>query len=145
MPYSDFDLTGRIVIVTGAGRGLGRGMAFALAEAGAAVVVADRSKVGVDETADLIGKRGNAVHPIVFDAVRRRLSALRAAQVRSLRRRLFQDQPGALWLLGGPRPRHLQQWPHHPSRYCRSERAERAQDAPDAPRPGEGVRGRVPP
>jgi NAD(P)-dependent dehydrogenase (short-subunit alcohol dehydrogenase family) len=72
MPYSDFDLTGRIVIVTGAGRGLGRGMAFALAEAGAAVVVADRSKVGVDETADLIGKRGSAVHPIVFDAARSR-------------------------------------------------------------------------
>jgi NAD(P)-dependent dehydrogenase (short-subunit alcohol dehydrogenase family) len=70
MSYADFDLTGQIAIVTGAGRGLGRGMAMALAEAGAAVVVADRSKAGVDETADMIDKCGRAAYPIMFDAVR---------------------------------------------------------------------------
>jgi gluconate 5-dehydrogenase len=70
MPYADFDLTGRIAIVTGAGRGLGRGMAIAFAEAGAAVIAADRSKVGVEETVDTIVKYGGAAHPVVFDAVR---------------------------------------------------------------------------
>jgi gluconate 5-dehydrogenase len=70
MPYSDFDLTGRIAIVTGAGRGLGRGMAISLAEAGATVIVAGRSKVGIEETADIIRKRDSASHPIVFDAVK---------------------------------------------------------------------------
>jgi NAD(P)-dependent dehydrogenase (short-subunit alcohol dehydrogenase family) len=69
MPYSDFDLTGQIVIVTGAGRGLGRGMAIAFSAAGATVVVADRSKAGVEETADLVGEHGGVVHSMVFDAV----------------------------------------------------------------------------
>ena len=71
MPYSDFDLTSRVAIVTGAGRGLGRGMAVALAEAGATVIAADRSKAGIDETADIIRNRGSAAHAILFDAVER--------------------------------------------------------------------------
>src|SRR6516164_4913876 len=68
MGYADFDLAGRVAIVTGAGRGLGRGMAFALAEAGARVVVADRSKDGAEETVELISRRGTPAHPVVFDA-----------------------------------------------------------------------------
>jgi NAD(P)-dependent dehydrogenase (short-subunit alcohol dehydrogenase family) len=71
MPYAGFDLTGRIGIVTGAGRGLGRGMALALAEAGASVVAAGRSKAGIEETADRVRERGGACHPIMFDAVKR--------------------------------------------------------------------------
>jgi len=71
MPYSDFDLTGRIAIVTGAGRGLGRGMAIALAEAGATVIAADRSKAGVKETADIVRKRGSTSHASLFDVVKR--------------------------------------------------------------------------
>jgi gluconate 5-dehydrogenase len=71
MPYPDFDLTGRIAIVTGAGRGLGRGMAVALAEAGATVIAADRSKAGIDETVDVIRDRGSSAHAILFDAVKR--------------------------------------------------------------------------
>jgi gluconate 5-dehydrogenase len=71
MPYVNFDLTGRIAIVTGGGRGLGRGMAMALAEAGATVVVAGRSKASVEETADKVRERGGACHPMVFDAVKR--------------------------------------------------------------------------
>jgi len=72
MPYPDFDLTGRIAIVTGAARGLSRGMAVALAEAGATVIAADRSKAGVEETADIIRKLGSTSHAILFDAVKTR-------------------------------------------------------------------------
>jgi NAD(P)-dependent dehydrogenase (short-subunit alcohol dehydrogenase family) len=45
MGYADalFDLTGRVVLVTGGSRGLGRAMAFAAARCGADVVVASRT------------------------------------------------------------------------------------------------------
>ncbi|MBI3690905.1 MAG: SDR family NAD(P)-dependent oxidoreductase, partial [Mycolicibacterium aromaticivorans] len=44
MGYADtlFDLTGRVVLVTGGSRGLGREMAMAAARCGADVVIASR-------------------------------------------------------------------------------------------------------
>ena len=44
MGYADelFDLTDRVVLVTGGSRGLGREMAFAAAQCGADVVIASR-------------------------------------------------------------------------------------------------------
>jgi NAD(P)-dependent dehydrogenase (short-subunit alcohol dehydrogenase family) len=54
---NDFDLTGKICIVTGAGSGIGRGMAEGLARHGATVVLAGRTRAKLDETAAIIGEQ----------------------------------------------------------------------------------------
>ena len=50
----DFDLTGRVAVVTGGSRGLGRAMSVAFAEHGATVVVASRKESACTELADQI-------------------------------------------------------------------------------------------
>ena len=65
-----FDLTGKVAVVTGAGRGLGRVMAIALAAAGADVVCSARSIVEIEEAAmeiRLLGRRAIAVACDVTD------------------------------------------------------------------------------
>jgi NAD(P)-dependent dehydrogenase (short-subunit alcohol dehydrogenase family) len=57
------DLTGRVAVVTGAGRGLGRAHALALAAAGARVVVNNRSPEAADAVADEIAGGGGEAVP----------------------------------------------------------------------------------
>lgn len=52
------DLTGKVAIVTGAGRGLGRAMAHGLARAGAAVAVAARTASELDSFVDEVKAAG---------------------------------------------------------------------------------------
>jgi 7-alpha-hydroxysteroid dehydrogenase len=56
--FDQFDLTGKVAIITGSGRGLGKAMAIALGEAGADVVVTSRTQQEIEETAREIEKRG---------------------------------------------------------------------------------------
>ena len=54
----NFDLTGRVAVVTGAGRGIGRATAARLAEAGAMVVCADLKTDTAEKTAAAITESG---------------------------------------------------------------------------------------
>jgi NAD(P)-dependent dehydrogenase (short-subunit alcohol dehydrogenase family) len=54
---SEFDLTGKVCIVTGAGRGIGRAMAEALARHGGFVVCVGRTQATLAEVAEAIGDR----------------------------------------------------------------------------------------
>ena len=58
---SDFDLSGKICVVTGAGRGIGRGIAEALARAGATVVLTGRTAATLADTESAIGATASIV------------------------------------------------------------------------------------
>lgn len=70
-----FDMTGRVVVVTGSTKGIGRAMAQGFAEAGAAVVVSSRKQELCDEVAAQIGEStgattlGLACHVGDWDAI----------------------------------------------------------------------------
>jgi 7-alpha-hydroxysteroid dehydrogenase len=75
-----FKLTGRVALVTGAGRGIGAGIAAAFAEAGADVVCAARTRAQLEETAARVrgaGRRALVVPTDVTDPAQ--LEALAAA------------------------------------------------------------------
>lgn len=64
-----FDLSGRVVLVTGAGRGLGRTIALGLAAAGADVAGAARSRPELESLADEIRSLGRSGSAHAFDAL----------------------------------------------------------------------------
>lgn len=61
------DLTGKVAVVTGAGRGLGREIALALSEVGAAVVAASRTREQLDAVVDEIEAAGGNALAIATD------------------------------------------------------------------------------
>ena len=54
---NDFDLTGKVCIVTGGGRGIGRGMAEGLYRHGATVILTGRTLSTLEEAAAAMGER----------------------------------------------------------------------------------------
>ena len=73
-----FDLSGQIILVTGAGRGLGRACAQLLGASGATVGVADIDATTAQDTASVLSTGGCAVHAIPGD-VSNRESFMRVA------------------------------------------------------------------
>lgn len=62
-----FDLSGKVAIVTGAGRGIGKSIAIGLAEHGASIVLCSRTLSELKQVANEIGKLGRKALPFLID------------------------------------------------------------------------------
>ncbi|KJC57062.1 3-ketoacyl-ACP reductase [Bradyrhizobium sp. LTSPM299] len=71
MPKPPFDLAGRVAIVTGGGRGIGAAIVTRLAQAGATVVIANRTLDVAEALARELAVEGLAVHCVPFDKLDR--------------------------------------------------------------------------
>ena len=65
-----FDLTGRVAIVTGAGRGLGRTMALALAAAGADLALTARTATEIETLAGEVRELGRRAVAVTADVTK---------------------------------------------------------------------------
>ena len=61
------DLSGKVALVTGAGRGIGRAIARTLAEAGADVCVTARTEAQIQETAEIVRSFGRSALAVTAD------------------------------------------------------------------------------
>ncbi len=68
--FPDFDLSGKVALVTGAGRGLGRAIALALANAGADVALGLRAASSAPDLVAEIESMGRRVQPLQMDVTR---------------------------------------------------------------------------
>ena len=71
MVMNEFDLTGKVAVVTGAGQGIGEGIAKSMARAGATVVVAARSVDKIERVAQEIQSAGGKAIAIPADVTDR--------------------------------------------------------------------------
>jgi len=67
----EYNLGGKVAIVTGAGRGIGKGIALTLAEAGADVTVAARTAEQIEQTAEEIRKLGRKALVVPADVTKK--------------------------------------------------------------------------
>jgi len=67
MVFEKLKLTGKTILITGAGTGLGREMALALSSAGANLVIAARREKLINEVCEMIKQRGNRAIAIPAD------------------------------------------------------------------------------
>jgi NAD(P)-dependent dehydrogenase (short-subunit alcohol dehydrogenase family) len=68
MMPAEFDVTGKVAFITGAGRGIGKGIAQVLAEAGADIALNALTPTCVNAAAaDIAASSGRRVVPIVAD------------------------------------------------------------------------------
>ena len=67
MGFPGFDLNGKVILVTGAGKGIGRGLAIAAAQMGADVILNSRTRSDLEEVAEEIRSAGGKAEPVVFD------------------------------------------------------------------------------
>jgi NAD(P)-dependent dehydrogenase (short-subunit alcohol dehydrogenase family) len=71
----DIDLSGRIAIVTGAGRGIGRAVALSLAKAGADVCATARNVGEIEQTARMVRETGRRALTVPGDATQSAVAA----------------------------------------------------------------------
>src|SRR3712207_3617703 len=77
MAHQLFDITGRVVVITGGGRGLGAALARGFGEAGARVVIGDQDAQTAEASAAQICERGG-------EAIAMRCDITDASQVQRL-------------------------------------------------------------
>lgn len=65
--YPNFDLTGKIAVVTGASMGIGYGLSKALSNAGATVVVTARKQEDLQRLSEEIRSEGGKAFPVIMD------------------------------------------------------------------------------
>jgi 3-oxoacyl-[acyl-carrier protein] reductase len=65
------DFTGKVVLITGAGRGIGREAALAFSSFGASIAANDINPLGLDETVKRIAENEGIARPYVFDIAKR--------------------------------------------------------------------------
>ena len=93
-----FDLSGRVILVTGAGRGLGRACAELFAASGATVGIADIDAATARETVDAISRRGGVVHALAADVSTRHAFLEVAGQLARCCGRIDAIVNAAMWI-----------------------------------------------